>query len=434
MSNSSRFSARPQLVLGFLTLLLLVGGFGGWSVFAEISGAIVASGQVEVEQNNQIVQHPDGGVVSEILVEEGDIVNVDDVLVRLDPTALLSELTLVEGQLFEILARRARFEAERDDRAEISYDPELIEAAPDNADLRSLLAGQDRLFLARRHSLDQQIEQLGNRRQQLEDQIVGIRAQQDALVQQLELLDEEYESQADLLERGLAQATRVLSLQREKARLSGQQGELAASVAQTEGRITETEIEILRIRSTRREESIAELRDVQAQQFELEERRRNLTEFLSRLEVRAPVSGIVYGMQVFAEQSVLRPADPILYLIPQDRPLIIASRVDPTHIDQIYVSQEVILRFPTFDARTTPELFGRIVKISADAFTDEASQQSFYRAEIILPEDEAAKLPDDLALIPGMPVESFIRTQDRSPLQYLIKPFSDYFVRAFREN
>ncbi|MFV2034005.1 MAG: HlyD family efflux transporter periplasmic adaptor subunit, partial [Halocynthiibacter sp.] len=148
----------------------------------------------------------------------------------------------------------------------------------------------------------------------------------------------------------------------------------------------------------------------------------------------APVSGVVYGLRVFAPRSVLRPADPVLYIVPQDRPLVIASRIDPINIDQVFVGQDVIVRFPAFDARSTPEIKGRVTLISADAFLDESSRQSYYRSEIVLSEDELAKLPDDLVLIPGMPVSAYLRTQDRSPLAYLVKPLADYFSRAFREN
>ena len=152
------------------------------------------------------------------------------------------------------------------------------------------------------------------------------------------------------------------------------------------------------------------------------------------MDIRAPVSGIVYGKTVYTPRSVIRPADPVLFLIPQDRPLVIASRVEPIHIDQVFVGQEVTVRFSAFDSRTTPELVGRVTQVSADAFVDEATQGTFYRAEIQLGEDELAKLPDGLTLIPGMPVEAFIRTEDRSPLTYLVKPLTDYFKKAFRES
>lgn len=433
-SAPKSWSARSPLILGFLAIAILLGGFGTWSVLANISGAVIAPGQIEVAQNRQVVQHPDGGVIAEILVEEGDLVATGDVLLRLDADNLTSELVVVEGQLFELIARRGRLEAERDDTAKITYDPELIKAAQANsASAETLMQGQQRLFVARLNSLEQEVSQMQKRRAQIADQIVGINAQQAALERQSELITQELKNQQTLLDRGLAQVSRVLNLQREEARLLGTMGELAASKAQAEGKITELEIEVLKFGTARREEAITRLRDLEYRELELQEQRRALTEKLSRLDIRAPLSGIVYSMQFFAPRSVIRPADPVLYLVPQDRALVIASKVQPNNIDQIFIGQEVTLRFPAFDSRTTPELMGRVMKISADAFTDERSQASFYRSEIALMDGEIDKLPKDATLIPGMPVQAFIRTNDRTPLAYLVKPLSDYFAKAFRE-
>lgn len=432
--EAQEWSARRPVLVGVLALAVLVGGFGSWSMLTQLSGAIIAQGQIEVDRNRQIVQHPDGGVVVEILVDEGDRVVAGQTLVRLDPTLLQSDLTTVESQLFELMARRARLSAERDETSEITFDAELLEVAARQPEVADLVEGQRRLFEARVSSNIQQIEQLNLRRQQISSQISGILSQQEALETQLALIGEELSGQQTLLDRGLAQASRVLGLQREDARLKGSVGELTASAAQAQERITEIELEILRLATTRREEAISQTRDLQFRELELAERRRTLKERLSRLDIRAPVSGIVYGMTVFAERSVIRPADPVLFLVPQDRPLVIASRVEAIHIDQVYVGQEVVLRFSAFDARTTPEFFGEVTQISPDVFVDEASQGSFYRAEVQLKVNEIDKLPQNLVLIPGMPVEAFLRTEDRSPMAYLLRPFTDYFVKAFRES
>ena len=433
-AKTAAFSSRWFMGLGITTLLVLVGGFGGWAVFANISGAIIASGQVEVDQNRQVVQHPDGGVVSEILVDEGDMVQAGDLLIRLDPINLASELAIVESQLFEVTARRGRLEAERDGTDTITFDAELLTLAQNRPEVLDLIDGQSRLFEARNISLQKATEQLGKRRTQITTQVDGIDAQKVSLETQIGLIRKELADQQTLLDSGLAQATRVLSLQREEARLDGQRGELIASGAQALERMTEIDIEILKLGTARREDAITQLRDLQVRELELAEQRRALMSRLNRLDIRAPVSGIVYSKQVFTPRSVIRPADPVLYLIPQDRPLIVAAQVEPIHIDQIFVSQKVTVRFSAFDSRTTPELFGTVVQISADAFTDERSQRTYYRAEIRLPEGEINKLPEGLVMIPGMPVETFIRTKDRSPLAYLIKPISDYFAKAFRES
>ncbi|KZY30859.1 RTX toxin [Roseovarius sp. HI0049] len=420
-------------MVGLVGLFLLVGGFGTWAGVTTISGAIIAPGRIEVDQNRQVVQHPDGGVVAAIEVDEGDRVKAGDVLIRLDETALASKLAITENELFEIMARRGRLEAERDESGEITFDPLLVEVAAERKDVLGLMQGQTRLMEARSESIAQEIDQLEKRRGQIANQIEGITAQETALQRQLELIESELKDQQSLLDRGLAQATRVLALQREQARLSGQVGELAASKAQAAGRITEIEVEILRLGSRRREEAITNLRDIQYRELELLEERRALTEQLDRLDIRAPVDGVVYGLTVFALRAVVRPADPLLYIVPQDRPLIINAEVDPIHIDKLYLDQDVVLRFPALDQRTTPELTGTVMQISADAFQEQETRRSFYRAEIALSEGEQAKLPEGVTLIPGMPVEAYIRTADRTPIAYLVKPLSDYFNKAFRE-
>ncbi|CUH78416.1 HlyD family type I secretion periplasmic adaptor subunit [Tropicibacter naphthalenivorans] len=434
MSSQSDFPLKVPMTAGIVALGLLVGGFGTWAVTTNISGAIVAGGQIEVDQNRQIVQHPDGGVVAEILIDENDTVEAGDVLIRLDPTMLLSELAIVEGQYFEMLARRARLSAERDEAETMEFSPILLERAETDAEVAELVSGQRNLFLARSESVTREIEQLDKRREQIADQVTGIEAQQAALNRQLELIRQELTAKEGLLGQGLVRVAEVLALQREEARLSGQVGELTAGKAQAEGRITEIDIQILSLRTRRREEAITTLRDLQYRERELAERRRALQEQLTRMEIKAPVSGVIYGLTVFTPRSVIRPADPVLYLVPQDRPLVIAAQVEPIHIDKLFVNQEVSLRFSSLDQRETPELFGQVVQISADAFQDEASRLRYYRAEIILNEGEIARLPEGAALIPGMPVEAFIRTEDRTPLAYLVKPFTDYFAKAFRES
>ena len=434
MNKSAQvWSTRRPITYGMLTLLALVGGFGGWSVATQITGAIVTSGQIEVELNRQVVQHPDGGVVATIDVAEGDTVAAGDLILTLDGASIRSELAIVEGQLFESLARRGRLEAERDDLQDIEFSSDLISVEVEHPVVTEKMEGQRRLFEARSISLASQIDQMGKQRDQINDQINGIDAQKQALTTQLELLGTELVDQKGLLETGLTEASRVLALQREEASMLGQLGELAATRAQAEGRITETQIEVLRLASDRREEANAQLRDSGVQELELAERRRALQERIARLDVLAPVSGIVLGLTVTTPRAVLRPADPILYLIPQDRPLVIATHVPPIHVDQVHVGQSVKLVFSAFSSRETPELTGHVSVVSADALIDQRSQAPYYRAEILLDDGEMAKLAGN-TLIPGMPVEAFIQTEARTPLAYLLKPFTDYFARAFRES
>ncbi|MEL6465216.1 MAG: HlyD family type I secretion periplasmic adaptor subunit [Pseudomonadota bacterium] len=432
--SDKRWSATAPLVIGFFGLFGLLGGLAAWATLTEIAGAVIASGRIEVDQNRQVVQHATGGIVSDIAVEEGDNVEAGELLIQLDVKQMRSSLAIVESQLYEMMARRGRLEAERDQETKIAFEPDLLTIAETWPDVQELITGQENLFQARNDTISKQTEQLSERAAQTRNQIKGIEAQQASLARQLELIEQELEAQQTLLDRGLAQASGVLALQRQQASLDGQLGELAASKAQSEQRITEIEIEVLRLTSGRREEAITRLRDLRTRELELIEQRQSLLTDIERMEIRAPVSGIVYNMRVQTPRSVVRAADPVLFLIPQDRPLVIAARVDPIHIDQIVTGQSVNLRFSALDQRTTPELVGEVALVSADAFEDETVGASYYRAEIVLNPGEIDKLSEGQVLVPGMPVEAFIRTADRSPLAYLIKPVADYFNRAFRES
>ncbi|WP_253284502.1 MULTISPECIES: HlyD family type I secretion periplasmic adaptor subunit [unclassified Ruegeria] len=421
----------PALV-GFLALFLLVGGLGYWAVKTRLAGAIVSSGVIEVQSNRQVVEHPDGGVVGEIFVRDGDVVSSGDMLLRLDDTFLSSEQTIVEAQLFELLVRRARLEAERDGLTPAELTTQLTEVQKEYGIGADLIAGQQNLFEARLETLSRQDEQLRKQVVQIESEIEGTQAQLVSLRRQVELIEDELEDQQSLLNRGLTQTSRVLALQREEASLNGEIGRLEAAVARLRGQIASTEIQIVELTATRREEAITTLRDVQAQVAELSERRLSLSERLTRLDIRAPVTGRVYGSQVFALQSVVQPGEPMMYIVPQDTPLLVAARVDAIHVDQLHVGQPVALRFPAFNQRETPELDGQVYNVSADTFTDEQSGFTFYRAEVELNDRQIDRL-NGQELLPGMPVEALIKTDERTPLSYLVKPMADYFNRAFRE-
>ncbi len=426
------WSARMPLLVGFGSLAVLVFGVGAWSVTANIAGAIVAPGQVEVEENRQVVQHLDGGVVSEILVDDGDLVQAGNVLIRFDETLLKSDIKIIEDQLYEMIARRGRLSAERDGLPTITFDDELLMAAEGSEDIAGLITGQSSLFDARSRTQSEEIAQLRERQTQIGLQIEGTEAQLAAVTTQLELMSQELVDQQDLLKQGLTQAGKVLALQREQAGMQGSIGELTASIAESRGRIAEIEIEVLKQGSALREEAATTLRDMQTRENELRQRAVGLQETLDRLDLRAPVSGIVYELQVHAVRSVVRPAEPVLYIVPQDVPWVIASRIDPVMIDNVTVGQDATLTFAAFDSRTTPQLFGSVTKVSADSITDERTGQSYYSAEILPKPGELDKL-GELQVLPGMPVTAFIQTGERTAFSYLLKPFIDYFNKAFRE-
>ncbi len=430
-SHDRAWRARTPLGLGFLALVVLVGVLGVWSVKARIAGAVIASGMIQLENNRQVVQHPQGGVVGEILAKNGDTVAAGQVLLRLDDAIVKSELTIVEGQLFEIQARKARLEAERDGINTLSVPDALIKVALQHAEVQNMIDGQQRLFESRADSIRREAEQIREQINQAYNQIDGTSAQLAAFKTQQDLIGKELTDTQSLLDKGLTQASRVSSLQREQARLLGEIGNLTATVAQLRGQIATLDIQQIKLTTTRREEANTTLSDLQYREIELAERRLSLSETLSRMEIRSPVSGVVYGSQIFALQAVISPAAPIMYIIPQDQPLVVSARIQSINIDQVYVGQDASLRFTAFEQRTTPEIYGRVSRISADVFTDEATGLSFYQAELLPNDDELDKLGGQ-KLLPGMPVEAFIRTTERSPLSYLAKPLTDYFTKAFR--
>lgn len=361
------------MFIGFIGIAVSFGGFGTCSVVSNIAGAIAASGRIEVDRNRQVVQHDCGGTISEIHVDEGDLVKAGDLLVQLYLQQARSELALIEGQLFELIGRRGRLEAQRDVADAIEFPQELVATGQSNPDAQELMDGQSNLFLARRESVAREIVQLSKHSNQIEDQIEGIGAQETALGTQLELIEQQLVSRQKQLDQGLAQVFTVRALQREKTSLSGEIGRLVASRAQAEGRITETEIIGLKLGISGREEAITQLREIRYLELAVVEPRRALLATIARLDIRAPVSGIVYSLPVTTPRSVIRAAEPSVFLVPQDCSLVIAAQVNSIEVDEIFNGQEGNLRLSSLNQRTTPELKGSVVLISADALDDETT-------------------------------------------------------------
>ena len=428
-----RWSAGRPLRLGVAALLVLVVGFGGWAAFASIAGAVVAPGRLKVEGERQIVQHLDGGIVAEILVDEGEEVEAGEVLMRLDATRARAELAIVESQLFEVMARIGRLEAEQTGGDAPIFDDELIEAAAERPQVARLVEGQRSLHVARIETVARETEQLRERQTQIREEIRGSEAQRESLDRQLAFIEQELVDQRSLLERGLTQASRVLSLEREKARLEGQIGSLTAQAAQLRGRITEIDIQLTGREATRREEAITQLRDLRTSEAELKERRLSLTDTIERLDIRAPRSGIVLGLTVFTVGAVVRPAEPVMYVVPTEEALVVEARIEPIHIDQVFPGQPARLRFAAFNQRTTPEVGSTVLRVAPDALTDESTGVSYYPAELAISEDALNEL-GGLTLVAGMPVDAFIQTGERSPMSYLMRPLTDFFQRAWRED
>ena len=389
------FSSRRPLAFGFTTLALLVGGLFGWGTTASISGAVIATGQVDVETRDQVVEHIDGGTVGEVLVRNGDRVDVGDVLIRLDDTQLRSEESVLEGEYLDLVARRSRLEAEFGDAGAIVWVAELAERAARDPAVRTLLEGQRRLFEARRARQAGSVAQLRERIGQTRKQIASLQAQRRAVTRQQTLIARELDVQRDLFDQKLTRLDLLLGLEREAAALEGQAGDIEARIASARSRVAEIEIQILQIGTQRIEEAEGEARVTQARENEVRERLDAVRRRLERMEVRAPVGGEVFDMQVFARHEVVRPGEPILYIVPAETELVVRAQLEPIHVDQVYPGQEAVLLFSAFSARTTPEFEGRVLRVAADATYDERTGLSWYEVEFsmgraVQPEAEMA--------------------------------------------
>ena len=431
-SQADSWGLRRFMLIGYLAVAFLVLGAGVWASVTRIAGAVVAPGTVAVEGNRQVVQHPTGGVIAAINARNGDEVAAGDILVELDGQNLRTDLGIVEGQWYEILARKSRLSAERDGLNAITFDPALVEKAQNSKEAAGLIAAQKQQFEARRALLAEETKQLEERQTQIANQNDGLVALKEATREQIGLLARELKGQEELLSQGLTQITRVLTPQRQLASLRGTEGQVEASIAENRGKIAEIEIERVRQEAQMREEAIQELRDLEYREIELRERRRSLIEQISQLDLRAPVTGIVYGSTADTLRGVVRAAEPVMYIVPKDSPLIARTRIEPIHIDQVHLGQEATMRFSAFDSRSTPEVSGHIIAISADAIEDPQHGVRYFQADIELDSTVFEKLEDKVVL-PGMPVEAFIQTGERSALSYFLKPMTDYFKRAFRE-
>ncbi|WP_233192769.1 HlyD family type I secretion periplasmic adaptor subunit [Acidimangrovimonas sediminis] len=423
--------ARGALLTGWLAVALLVCGLGGWTLGARLSAAVIAPGRIAPSQNRQVVQHPTGGVIASLAVAEGDEVTAGQVLARLDGTELGAEADAADAHWWELIAHRARLEAERDDRPTLRPDPALAAAAASDPAVAALLAGQAQLHAARRSDTERIDAQLAERAGQAGAQIAGLAAQAAALTRQRTLIGAELDTQRRLRARGLTETARVLALEREAARLDGVLAGLTASHAAAEGQRTEIRIERTRLAAKRREEALSGLRDLGEKIAALAAQRRALAARRDALTLRAPASGIVLGLVLTTPRAVLRPAEPLLSIVPQDRPLVISAEVSALDIDEVRAGQAARLRLSALPARTTPELSGHVVRVSPDAVTDSTGRPR-YLAEIALDPGEAGRLGRPLK--PGMPVEAYLSTGSHSPADYLLKPFADYFRRAFRES
>ena len=423
-------SIRSHLLGGLAVVALLAGGVGGLAATTELSGAVIAPGSLVVDSNVKKVQHPTGGVVGELRARDGDKVKAGDIVVRLDETITQANLAIVVKSLNELQSRLARLEAERDNVDTIVFPAELVARAGDPELARSM-TGERNLFEFRKSARAGQKAQLRERIAQLKEEIQGLNGQVAAKKRETELIGQELEGVRDLWRKNLVQIQRVTALERDAARLEGERGQLIASTAQAKGKISEIELQILQIDQDLRSEVAKDLREVQGKIAELVERKVAAEDQLKRIDIRAPQNGMVHQSTVHTVGGVITPGEAIMLIVPEADALTVEAKLAPQDIDQVRVGQTAALRFSAFSQRTTPELDGVVSRVSADLTTDQRTGAAYYVVRITLSESELARL-EGLRLVPGMPVEAFIRTGERTVLSYVMKPFTDQITRSFR--
>jgi membrane fusion protein, type I secretion system len=428
--GSSQASIHRHLLAGVVIVLLLGGGVGGWAATTQLSSALIAEGSIVVDSNVKKVQHPTGGIVGKLLAHDGDHVKAGDTLVQLDETVMRANLAIVTKGLDELMARKARLEAERDGVDTVTFPPQLL--ANDNKDAMEAVNSERKLFQLRRNARLGQKAQLQQRVEQLQQEVAGIEAQQAAKGKEIDLISHELSGVRELYAKNLVQITRLTQLEREAARLAGERAQLISSAAQTKGKISEIRLQIIQIDQDLSSEVAKELRDIESKIGEFVERKVTAEDQLRRTDIRAPQTGTVFQSTVHTVGGVITAGEPIMLIVPDAGKLQVEAKVHPQDIDQLQVGQHAVLRFSAFNIRTTPEINGTITRVSADTTTDQRTGQSYYTIRIALPPD-AAKQLGDVKLLPGMPVEAFVQTGERTVISYLMKPLRDQFMRTFRE-
>lgn len=418
---------RKRLVLGLVLTLGLFGSVVGWGAMASISSAVIASGHVVVDGSGKKVQHPTGGVVGAINVRNGDKVEAGQIVMTLDATQTRAALGVITSQHTQLLGRKARLQAERDQAAEVTFPKDFAAASSEAAEIAE---SETRLYKARVSAKDGQKAQLAERVGQLRREIEGLQSQLTAKGAEVKLMQEEFARVNDMYKKNLVPVTRVLTAERDVTRLKGEHGSLVSSIARAEGQISEIGVQIISLDQTMQSESMKELRDVEARLSELAERRNAAQDQLNRIELRAPHSGLVHDLQVHTIGGVIQPAETLMTIIPDDERLSIEVKIAPTDIDQVKVGDVATLRFSAFNQRTTPEFQGTITQIAADLTKEPQTNLAYYTARVGVNDAEALR---ELKLVPGMPVEAFVQTGERTAISYLFKPFDDQIQRAFRE-
>ena len=436
MRSTTKERARSSLnrhgLLGLGIAFVLIAGLGAWSATTEIAGAVVAQGIVVTERGAQRVQHPEGGIVAEILVENGDVVTAGQLLLRLDDTAVRASLAVVEAQLDDALARRARLLAESDGSGKMTT-PSAPGWEP-GSDFPSLFDQQERLMLSRAASLAGQQGQLEEQTRQVHQQIAGLTAQRAALSRQLAILNEEWEGLRALLAEGLTDAARANANKNQRAGIEGEIGRIDTDIAAARASIAERGVVASQLVDDFQARVLEELQQVNVSVAELLQQKIAAEDRLARLDVRAPQAGVVHESKMQTVGGVVAASETLMLIVPQSREVLVDARVSPMDVDKIYAGQAVALRFSGLDARMTPDIASRVRSISPATSVDATTGASYYNVRVAVAEDQQALLPGGTRLVPGMPSEVFIETGNRTVLSYLVKPLTDQILHTFRED
>ncbi len=430
-TDDPRRAIRRLNLAGFCAIVILIGVVGGWAATSQLSGAVIAPGNIVVESSVKKVQHPTGGVVGEILVRDGETVEAGQIVMRLDDTVTKATLGIVRSQLDEITAREARLLAERDGEKEIVF-PDLFANRKSDPSVATAIAGEQKLFESRSGTRNGQRSQLRERIAQTKQEIEGLSAQLSGKEKEIKFIGEELVGVTYLYNKNLIPIIRYMQLQRDQARLLGEQGQLTAEVARARVKISETELQILQIDQDFRTEVLKDLRDAQGKIAELKERVTAAEDQLKRVDIRSPQNGIVHQLAVHTVGGVVANGETIMLVVPRSDDLVVEAKVAPQDIDQISLGAATIVRIMAGNQRTTPDVGGALTRISADLTREQQTNQAYYVVRVTLDPAQVARL-GDLKLVPGMPAEAFIQTQDRTPLEYLMKPLRDQIARTFRE-
>ncbi len=429
--DKKSFTPGPYVTAGYAVIFLGLGIFGTWAATAPLASGVVAGGTVSVESNRKTIQHLEGGIISEILVKDGEVVEAGDVLMRLDPTQAQGNYAVLQGRFILLQATEARLLAESVDAPELVWPAALKD---ENAEaVKAATDLQSTLFQDRKRTKDGQTAIMKARIEQLNEAVRGLQQQLGSVDQQLESMQSEIDRLTSGQEKGVIGKNQLSQMTRGFLNLKGEQGEIAAEIAKLRQTISETELQIVQIRQEFIERAGSELRDIRDQLAEVTERRNVALNVLDRTTVVAPVRGIVQNVRVHTKQGVIRPAEPILDIIPLDDDLIVNAKIRPIDIDSVHVDSEVEVRFSAFSSRTTPAIFGRLTVLSQDVIQPEQEQQEPYYLARIEVDDKDVPLEIRGRLLPGMPADVIVATGDRTFADYILKPLVDSFHKGMRE-